>query len=169
MLRAPGGRLAALLLADSMGPAGRLAEGGLAALATRGTSLAAQQAAGSAPAPAGQRSYAAAPAAAEQAASGGAAAAAALQQSVRGSRATRRTGLLAVKVGMTQEWDAWGMRQPLTVLWVDDCQVRRGEGRAGQSERASHSSWLIILWQQPACLHVSLAVRARRVRSAGAA
>lgn len=24
---------------------------------------------------------------------------------------------------MTQEWDQWGVRQPLTVLWIDDCQV----------------------------------------------
>lgn len=76
-----------------------------------------------------QRGYAqpaAAPAAAAAASGGSAAAAAAvLQQSIR-SPSTQRTGLLAVKVGMTQEWDAWGVRVPLTVLWVDDCQVRAG-------------------------------------------
>lgn len=36
---------------------------------------------------------------------------------------TRRTGVVAVKVGMTQEWDNWGRRLPLTVLWVDGCKV----------------------------------------------
>ena len=31
--------------------------------------------------------------------------------------------MIAVKVGMTQEWDDWGQRWPLTVLWIDDCEV----------------------------------------------
>jgi hypothetical protein len=42
--------------------------------------------------------------------------------------AERRSGLIAVKVGMTQDWDHWGVRTPLTVLWVDDCQARRAAG-----------------------------------------
>lgn len=36
---------------------------------------------------------------------------------------SRRTGVIAVKVGMTQAWDTWSMRIPLTVLWLDSCQV----------------------------------------------
>jgi large subunit ribosomal protein L3 len=39
---------------------------------------------------------------------------------------SHRVGLLAVKCGMTCEWDAWGQRVPLTVVWLDDCQVRVG-------------------------------------------
>lgn len=35
-----------------------------------------------------------------------------------------RVGCIAVKAGMTQEWDEWGVSIPLTVLWIDDCQVR---------------------------------------------
>ena len=38
---------------------------------------------------------------------------------------TQRSGVIAVKVGMTQEWDSWGARIPLTVLWIDNCQARR--------------------------------------------
>lgn len=34
-----------------------------------------------------------------------------------------RSGCIAYKAGMTQEWDEHGVRVPLTVLWVDDCQV----------------------------------------------
>jgi len=36
---------------------------------------------------------------------------------------SRRTGVLAIKCGMTSEWDSWGVRHPLTVLKVDECQV----------------------------------------------
>ena len=37
---------------------------------------------------------------------------------------SRRSGIIAVKAGMTQEWDEYGVRVPLTILWIDDCQVR---------------------------------------------
>ncbi|KAK3272697.1 54S ribosomal protein L3 [Cymbomonas tetramitiformis] len=36
---------------------------------------------------------------------------------------SKRTGLVAVKVGMTSTWDEHGVVMPLTVLWVDDCEV----------------------------------------------
>uniref|UniRef100_A0A061QP64 Large ribosomal subunit protein uL3m n=1 Tax=Tetraselmis sp. GSL018 TaxID=582737 RepID=A0A061QP64_9CHLO len=38
-------------------------------------------------------------------------------------RHSRRSGVIAVKAGMTQTWDEWGVRIPLTVLWIDNCQV----------------------------------------------
>ncbi|KAI7844183.1 hypothetical protein COHA_002318 [Chlorella ohadii] len=118
MLRAGGSlaRLAGLLDAAAASTSGRgLLEGAAAAAAVRSSSIWQQAAAG-------QRSYAQLALAEAGGGGGAAAAAAALQQSIL-SGSTRRTGLVAVKVGMTQEWDAWGVRVPLTVLWVDDCQV----------------------------------------------
>ena len=35
-----------------------------------------------------------------------------------------RPGAIAVKCGMTAEWNEHGVRVPLTVLWIDDCRVR---------------------------------------------
>jgi len=35
----------------------------------------------------------------------------------------RRTGALAMKVGMLAIWDRWGVRIPVTVLHLDSCQV----------------------------------------------
>lgn len=36
---------------------------------------------------------------------------------------SKRTGVIAIKAGMTQDWDCYGAMVPLTVLWLDSCQV----------------------------------------------
>lgn len=36
---------------------------------------------------------------------------------------SRRSGVIAIKAGMMQDWDEFGVRVPLTVLWVDECMV----------------------------------------------
>eukprot|EP00775_Hariotina_reticulata_P010645 gene10645-10803_t len=38
---------------------------------------------------------------------------------------SRRAGAIAIKVGMMQDWDEFGVRVPLTVLWIDECMVVR--------------------------------------------
>lgn len=36
---------------------------------------------------------------------------------------SRRAGVIAIKAGMMQDWDEYGARVPLTVLWIDECMV----------------------------------------------
>ena len=52
----------------------------------------------------------------------------------RREAAPRRTGAIAIKAGMTCDWDARGTRTPLTVLWLDDVTVvktKREDGPDG--------------------------------------
>jgi len=49
---------------------------------------------------------------------------------------SRRAGAIAIKAGMTQEWDEFGARVPLTVLWIDECQVVRHKTAAADGTTA---------------------------------
>ena len=57
----------------------------------------------------------------------------------------RRCGVLAVKAGMTHEWDQWGAQVPLTVLWLDDCQVALTCSQACMQCRSTRDC---RVWQQ---------------------
>lgn len=46
-----------------------------------------------------------------------------LQMSEPTSRASKRTGVLGYKIGMTHFWDKWGAMVPCTVIQLDRCQV----------------------------------------------
>jgi hypothetical protein len=37
---------------------------------------------------------------------------------------SKRTGLVALKKGMTAIWDEWGKLTPVTVMQVQECQAR---------------------------------------------
>ncbi|GLC57031.1 54S ribosomal protein L3 [Pleodorina starrii] len=50
-----------------------------------------------------------------------------------------RVGCIATKAGMTQEWDEHGVRVPLTVLWIDECQV------VGVKTQQQHGRYALML------------------------
>ena len=38
-------------------------------------------------------------------------------------KASKRSGVIALKVGNYCDWDEWGALKRFTILWIDDCQV----------------------------------------------
>lgn len=60
---------------------------------------------------------------------------------------SRRSGAIAIKAGMMQDWDEYGVRVPLTVLWVDECMVSERWAPAtplAQKQAAAGSSTHIL-------------------------
>ena len=47
-----------------------------------------------------------------------------------------RTGVLALKVGMTALWDQWGRHMPISVLHVDNCEVVQVKRHATEGHTA---------------------------------
>lgn len=52
-----------------------------------------------------------------------------------------RVGCIATKAGMTQEWDEHGVRVPLTVLFIDDCQVGGRGAPLDGAPGGQHRRW----------------------------
>lgn len=73
----------------------------------------------------------------------------------------RRCGVLAVKAGMTQEWDQWGARVPLTVLWIDDCQA----SHTWKRHELCNIFGVVLGWLNPARLLRDLRSCSERVPS----
>lgn len=69
-----------------------------------------------------------------------------------------RTGVLAVKVGMTQDWDSYGAVLPLTMLWIDDCTV---------SARITEKCWLSRVSARSGAVQGRIIIKRRLVYQQG--